>query len=67
VLQRLAYLKIVRLFSVYIDLRGLIWIEKNFDLLVIETPQSIWIGVEPNKTYLCDLFGYANLEEDAIF
>jgi hypothetical protein len=27
------------------DWRGLIRIERNFDLLWIETPQSIWIGV----------------------
>jgi hypothetical protein len=31
-------LGIVRLFSIHMDLRGLIWIEKNFDLIRIETP-----------------------------
>jgi hypothetical protein len=31
------------------DWRGLIWIGRDFDLLGIEPPQSIWIRVEPNK------------------
>jgi hypothetical protein len=33
-----AQVGLVRLFSIHMDWRGLIWIERDFDLLGIETP-----------------------------
>jgi hypothetical protein len=46
-------LEFVRLFSIHMDWRRLIRISRDFDLLGIETPQSIWIGIEPNKPLVC--------------
>jgi hypothetical protein len=47
--------RLVRLFSIHMDWKRLIRIERDFDLLGTETPlkssQSIWIGIEPNKPF----------------
>jgi hypothetical protein len=52
-LEDLSYqLGLVRLFLIHMGWRGLIRIERYFDLLGIETPSIhiiIWVGVEPNK------------------
>lgn len=45
---------LIRLFLIYMDWRILIWIERYFDLLRIETHSIHMIGVRPNS-YPCTI------------